>query len=160
MVDYLSDCKTGHIMYPSQKIFNLRYISVRMKEKSLWKAGGFSTLIFILFISVLTALRVWNLEPPTSIQANMIRITTLLIVISVAFYFHRGGNVISGWILAFGPTLSYTLNLFISLSAGIPLKIVFSFIPAVLISGLLAIIGYILQIGTNMLYDYIADRSY
>lgn len=142
------------------KNFNLRYISGRMKEKSLWKSAGISTFIFVFSISVLTALRVWNLEPPTSIQTNIIRSTTLLTVVFVGFHFYRGGNVISGWILAFGPTLSYTLNLFIPLSAGILVKIVFSFVPAVLISGLLTIIGYLLQIGMSMIYNYIGNRSY
>lgn len=115
-----------------------------MKYQQSWKVGSVSAFIFAVFIIVLTALRVWELEPATPVQSAILNGTALLALAAVAFYVYRGGDFIAGWILVFGPSLAFALNLFIPVSTmGVLLKIGYALVSAGVISGVIAVIGYV-----------------
>jgi hypothetical protein len=101
-----------------------------------------SALVFLVLFAGLTALREWNMEPPTSTQTDIVNAVVILIIIGVALYVYRGGSLGGGWVLAFGPSLAFTANLLVPLyPMGIPAKVVYAPAGAAIISAALATVG-------------------
>lgn len=108
-----------------------------------WKVIGVSVLIFGVCLSVLTGLRVWDLEPSTSVQSLIVDGTVLLVLAATAVRVYRGGDFIGSWILVFGPSLAFTLNLIIPIHRGGLLTLIgYPLVTAVLLSSVLASLGF------------------
>lgn len=107
------------------------------------KVIGISALTFAVFLSTLTGLRVWNLEPSTDVQSLIVNGTALLLLAVTAYRVYHGGDFIESWILVFGASLAFTLNLFIPVNRGGILPLVgYSVATAVLISSVLTSLGF------------------
>ncbi|WP_396611841.1 hypothetical protein ACH9L7_00715 [Haloferax sp. S1W] len=87
-----------------------------MRRNALQRVAGISALVFAVLFAILTALRVWELEPSTPVQSLIVDVAVLLLVAATAYYVYRGGHAIESWILALGPSLAFTFNLFIPVS--------------------------------------------
>lgn len=108
-----------------------------------YKVAGVSALMFGVCLSVLTGLRMWNLEPPTSVQSLIVNGTALLLVAATAVRGYRGGDFIGNWILVFGPSLAFTLNLILPIHGGGLLTLIgYPLVAAVLIASVLASLGF------------------
>ncbi|ELZ78162.1 hypothetical protein C455_10783 [Haloferax larsenii JCM 13917] len=79
--------------------------------------AGLSALAFAVCFGGLTALRALQAEPPTPVQSLVVDVALLLLVAAIAYFVYRGGGAIESWLLALGPSLAFTLNLFIPVSA-------------------------------------------
>lgn len=112
---------------------------------------GVSALVFVLLITPLTALRVWALEPPTSVESALVNATAMLVLISVGVYAYRGGTFVGGWILAFGPSLAFTLNLFVPVSTGAHWALAFAIVSGAVIASVIAVSGYLAGSGLDLL---------
>ena len=88
-----------------------------MENVSRRSIAGLSTLAFAVCFGVLTALRALQAEPPTPVQSLVVDVALLLLVAVIAYYVYRGGGAIESWILALGPSLAFTFNLFVPVSA-------------------------------------------
>lgn len=107
-----------------------------------------SAFVFAVFLTTLTALRVWNLKPSTSVQSDIVKGTAILVVAAVAYYVYCGGNFLNGWIIALGPVLAFTLNLFAPVTTmGVVDILIWGLGSAIPISGVLAIVGLLLGEG-------------
>lgn len=107
-----------------------------------------SALVFTVFFATLTALRVWNLNPSTSVQSTIVQGTTILVISVVAYYGYRGGDFLGGWILSYGPAQAFTLNLFLAgPTAKVMPAIGYAIIGAIIISGVLAVVGSLFGAG-------------
>jgi hypothetical protein len=123
-----------------------------MAIEGRWKEIVGSMLVFSVFLATLTALRLWNLEPATSVQSAIINVTALLVIAAVAYYEYSGGDFINGWILALGPSLAFTVNLFVPVVSELTLFVVVApLISAAIISGVIAVAGYLLAEGFRRL---------
>lgn len=110
-----------------------------------------STLVFLFCLGTLTALRVWRLEPATPVQSAIVNGTALLTVVAVAYYVSQDGDFIGGWILAFSPSLAFTVNLFVPVVAEVtPFVVVAPLGSAAAISSIIAVIGYTVGHGISM----------
>jgi len=102
-----------------------------------------ATSAFLILLSTLTALQVWGLKPTTPVQSAIVNGSALLVAVAVLYHTYQGGNLIGGWILALGPSLAFTVNLFVPVVADItPFVVVAPLVSAVVISGLITVIGY------------------
>ena len=116
--------------------------------------GGVSALLFLVFVAILTALREGNAEPPTAVQSAIVNGTAVLITASVAAYTYRCGTYAGGWILAFGPSLAFTLNLFVPVATMGPLlKVAYAVSSAAVISGVTALLGLVVGRGFGILVN-------
>ena len=119
---------------------------MELKERRKMILG--SALVFAVFFTTLTALRVWNLKPSTSVQSDIVKGTAILVVAAVAYYGYCGGNFLNGWIIALGPVLAFTLNLFAPVTTmGIIDMLIWGLGSAIPISGVLATVGFLLGEG-------------
>ncbi|KAB1188392.1 MULTISPECIES: hypothetical protein [Haloferax] len=88
-----------------------------MRDWPLSRVAGISALVFVVILAALTALRTWNLSPPTPVQSLVIDGGAVLIGAAVAVFVYRGGSVVAGVVLALGPSLAFTFNLFVPVAA-------------------------------------------
>jgi hypothetical protein len=112
-------------------------------------AGRIGGLLFVSLFSVLTALRVWNLQPPIGVQVAIVNAAALLSVLSITYYSFRGGSFVDSWLLVFGPSFAYTLNLLVPLIPIVNVGNVTTVVALALaagagIAGVLAVVGYLL----------------
>lgn len=82
-----------------------------MRDWPLSRVVGISALVFVVILTALTALRTWNLSPPTSVQSLVVNSGAVLTVAAVAFFVYKTGDVAAGLVLALGPSLAFTFNL-------------------------------------------------
>ena len=119
-----------------------------MRPPGVRQVGGISGFAFLVLIGTLTALRTWQLEPATPVQSALVWATAILVVAAVGAYAALGGRFVACWLLAAGPSLAFTLNLFVPVSPmGPVLKAVVSLVSAAALSGVLALAGYVLGRG-------------
>jgi hypothetical protein len=88
-----------------------------MRDWPLSRVVGISSLVFVVILAALTALRTWNLSPPIPAQSLVVNGGAVLLVAAIAVFVYRGGSVAAGLILALGPSLAFTFNLFIPVAA-------------------------------------------
>jgi hypothetical protein len=113
--------------------------------QSLWRAVGLSAGVCVVLLSALTALRVWNLEPATSVQSAIVRVSALLVVLFLAYSAYHGGSFVESWILALGPSLAFAVNLFVPVAAPESLGWVgYPLVGAVFVATVLGGIGFLL----------------
>ncbi|MFC7205072.1 hypothetical protein ACFQJC_16255 [Haloferax namakaokahaiae] len=122
-----------------------------MKDDARWWILGLSTLLFVVPFGVLTGLRLWSLEPPTAVQSLIVNVSAVVIVGSVAYYAAKGGTFRGCWLLAFGPSLAFTCNLFVPVAAMDSLGWVF--LPFASAAGLSLLLG-----GFGFLVGYVGSE--
>jgi len=105
-----------------------------------------ATAAFLFVLGTLTGLRVWDLEPSTSVQSAIVWVGALLITAIVVFRAFQGADLVGNWILAFGPCFGFTLNLFIPIMAG-PGAFIFPVGSGAIISGVITVVGYLIGRG-------------
>ncbi len=106
---------------------------------------GILVLLFVVPFGVLTGLRVWNLEPPISVQSLIVNVSVFVIVAYVAYYAARGGSLVGCWLLAFGPSLAFTVNLFLPVAVTDSLAwLAYPLVSASGIALLLGAVGFLL----------------
>lgn len=88
---------------------------------TLRRTGGVSALSFAVVFTALTVLRARNAAPPASVQSVIVDGAAVVVVCSVAFCAYRSESFAAGWLLAFGPTLAFALNLLQPVSVAGPL---------------------------------------
>ncbi|MBC9986319.1 hypothetical protein E4P24_08020 [Haloferax sp. AS1] len=123
-------------------------MSVRPRSRIV----GVSALAFVVVLGGLTALRAWNLEPPTAVQSLVVDAGAVLVVAGVAAHVARGENIGTrageGIVLAFGPCLGFAVNLFVPVSTmESPLWVAYPLVGgavlALVVGGVGATVGYI-----------------
>lgn len=115
-----------------------------MADKTPWKVVGISAFTFVALLTALTAMRVWNLEPPTPVQSLMVNVTALSTIICISYYVYQGGNFIGSLTLALGPSLAFTFNLFIPVSRmETALWVLYPLVGALTIAAVLGAVGFI-----------------
>jgi hypothetical protein len=108
-----------------------------------WKALGVSALTFAVCFSALTGLRGWHLEPPPDVQSLVVNGTALLFLATTAYRGYHGREFIESWILVFGASVAFTLNLFIPVTRGGLLTLSgYSLVAAVLLASVLTALGF------------------
>lgn len=105
-----------------------------------------SALAFVVTLSGLTVLRVWDLEPSAATQSRIVWAGALVVGAAVATYAYRTGDPVGGWTLAFGPSLGFTVNLFVPVATG-PAALVFfpplaAAVVATAVDGVGFLVGY------------------
>ncbi|ELZ60807.1 hypothetical protein C460_03314 [Haloferax sp. ATCC BAA-646] len=119
---------------------------------------GVSALAFVVVLGGLTALRAWNLAPPTPVQSLVVDAGAVLVVAGVATHVARGGRVGErtgeGIVLAFGPCFAFAVNLFVPVSttesplwAAYPLVV--GAVLALVLGGLGTVVGYVVRVVTT-----------
>lgn len=111
-----------------------------------------ATAAFLFVFGTLTGLRVWDLEPSTSVQSAIVWVGALLITAIVVFRAFQGTDLVGNWILAFGPSFAFTLNLFIPVAAG-PGAFIFPVGSGAIISGVITVVGYSIGRGFSVIWD-------
>ncbi|QCS45077.1 hypothetical protein [Natrinema versiforme] len=81
------------------------------------------------------------MEPATSVQSAIVKGIALFIAVVVVFRAFQGEDFLGNWILAFGPSFAFTVNLFLPVMAG-PGAFIFSLVSAVIISSVITVVGY------------------
>ncbi|RDZ61630.1 hypothetical protein C5B90_18550 [Haloferax sp. Atlit-12N] len=126
-------------------------MSVRPRSRVV----GVSTLAFVVVLGGLTALRAWNLEPPTPVQSLVVDAGAVLVVAGVASHVARGERVGTrigeGVVLALGPCLGFAVNLFVPVSTmESPLWVAYPLVAgamlALALGGVGAGIGYVVRV--------------
>ena len=112
------------------------------KRAVLWSA-----LSFAATVSVLTVLRVRNLEPSTATQSLIVWTGAVVVAAAVAYYAYRTVDPVGGWVLAFGPSLGFTVNLFAPVAAAPSALVVFPPLAAATIATALGGIGFLVGYG-------------
>jgi len=103
-----------------------------------------SALAFVVILLTLTLLRDQRLEPSTSVQSVVVSVVSLLAAVSVAYDVFRDGGFLRGWILACGPSLAFTVDLFAPVVAELtPFTLAAPPISAAVISGAIAGMGFL-----------------
>jgi len=97
---------------------SLRSASSVWVSANRWKALGVSALTFAVCFSTLTGVRGWHLEPPPDVQSLVVNGTALLFLATTAYRGYHGREFIESWILVFGASVAFTLNLFIPVTRG------------------------------------------
>jgi hypothetical protein len=111
-----------------------------------------ATAAFLFVLGSLTGLRVWDLEPSTSVQSAIVWLGALLVTGIVVFRAFQGADLVGNLILTFGPCLGFTLNLFIPVMAG-PGAFIFPLVAGAIISGLITLVGYLIGRGFSEIRD-------
>ncbi|NLV02470.1 hypothetical protein [Haloferax volcanii] len=126
-------------------------MSVRPRSRIV----GVSALAFVVVLGGLTALRAWNLEPPTAVQSLVVDAGAVLVVAGVAAHVARGENIGTrageGIVLAFGPCLGFAANLFVPVSTvESPLWVAYPLVAgaalALAVGGVGAAVGYVVRV--------------
>ncbi|POG54985.1 hypothetical protein [Haloferax marisrubri] len=126
---------------------------MRVRPRS--RVVGVSTLAFVVVLGGLTALRAWNLEPPTHVQSLVVDAGAVLVVGGVASHVARGETVGTrigeGFVLALGPCLGFAVNLFVPVSTmESPLWVAYPLVAgamlALALGGVGAGIGYVVRV--------------
>ncbi|MGB9958538.1 hypothetical protein ACOZ4B_19340 [Haloferax prahovense] len=116
---------------------------------------GVSALAFVVVLGGLTALRAWNLEPPTHVQSLVVDAGAVVVVAGVASHVARGERVGTrigeGLVLAFGPCLGFAVNLFVPVSTmESPLWVAYPLVAgavlALAVGGFGAAVGYAVRV--------------
>ncbi|GGC56531.1 hypothetical protein [Haloferax sulfurifontis] len=126
---------------------------MRMRPRS--RIVAVSALAFVVVLGGQTALRVWNLEPPTHVQSLVVDAGAVLVVAGVASHVARGERVGErageGIVLAFGPCFAFAVNLFAPVSTmesplwlGYPL--VAGAVLSLALGGLGTGVGYVVRV--------------
>jgi len=130
---------------------------MRVRPRS--RIVGVSALAFVVVLGGLTALRAWNLAPPTPVQSLVVDAGAVLVVAGVAAHVARGENVSTrageGVVLAFGPCLGFASNLFVPTAATeSPLWVAYPLVGgamlALVLGGLGAAVGYVVRIARKI----------
>ena len=111
-----------------------------------------ATAAFLFVLGSLTGLRVWDLEPSTSVQSAIVWLGALLVTGIVVFRAFQGADLVGNLILTFGPCLGFTLNLFIPIMAE-PGAFIFPLATGAIISGLITLVGYLIGRGFSEIRD-------
>ncbi|WP_157745955.1 hypothetical protein [Halorubrum trapanicum] len=101
---------------------------------------------FLFVLGTLTGLRVWDLEPSTSVQSAIVYGGALFITVIVVLRAFQGADLVGNWILTFGPCFGFTLNLFIPIMAN-PTAFIFPLVTGAIVSGVITVVGYLIGRG-------------
>jgi len=110
-----------------------------------------SALAFVVTLSGLTILRVWDLEPSTATQSRIVWAGALAVAASVASYAYRTSDPVGGWVLGFGPSLGFTVNLFVPVATGPAAIVFFPPLAAAVVAVALGGIGFLGGSGARIL---------
>ncbi|WP_336035370.1 hypothetical protein [Halobacterium yunchengense] len=110
-----------------------------------------ATFAFLLVFGTLTGLRVWDLEPASSVQQAILEGAVFFVTVVVVFQAFQGEDLVGNWILAFGPSFAFTLNLFIPVVAE-PAAFMYPLAAAVIVSGVITLVGYPIGRGFSVVW--------
>lgn len=80
-------------------------------DGDLRRAGAVGAVAFVLVSSVLTLLRS---RVPGGVQSTLVYTSAVLLFFGIAAYACSGGEPVPAFLLAFGPSAGFTVNLFLS----------------------------------------------
>lgn len=107
-----------------------------------WTVVGVSVFTFFVCFAAFTAVRAGMFHLPTWVQSQMVTVGAVLLGGAAAYHVFRGGRVLDGWILAFGPSLAFTLNLFIPIHRGGVLSLLsYAVVSAAIGASILGVVG-------------------
>jgi len=122
------------------------------------RAAVASALAFLVTLSVLTVLRVWNVEPSTATQSRIVWAGALVVAAAVAAYSYRTVDPVGGLILAFGPSLGFTTNLFVPVAAG-PAAAFFPPLAAAVVATAVGGVGFLAGCGARICLTAASEAS-
>ncbi|WP_277553994.1 hypothetical protein [Halobaculum limi] len=100
---------------------------------------------FLLVFGGLTAHRVFDVGLPTAIQSALVWTGAAVVVTAVATISYREWRFIDCWIVALGPTLGFTVNLFEPFTSPTGATValsVYATVTAAVVASVLALVGY------------------
>ncbi|SDC18434.1 hypothetical protein [Natrinema hispanicum] len=111
-----------------------------------------ATAAFLFVLGTLTGLRVWDLEPATSVQSAIVNGAALFITVIVVLRAFQGTDLVGNWILTFGPSFGFTLNLFIPVMAN-PAAFIYPLVTGAIVSGVITLVGYSIGRGFSVVWN-------
>jgi len=103
-------------------------------------------------LGVLTALRVFQLEPSVAVQSRIVQVGIALLIISQSYLIFHGETLSNSWLYTFGPTFGFTLNLFITTSTmSLYLKILYPLASAVIVTSVIWAVSYSIAMAARVL---------
>ncbi|GAB7093156.1 hypothetical protein JCM30237_03080 [Halolamina litorea] len=99
---------------------------------------------FVLCFGMLTAERVGVFSLATGTESVIVWVGAAATVVLAAGVAYRVSDALGTWLAAFGPSLAFTLNLFLPVSTGLPATLVFAAGGGLAVATALALPGYVL----------------
>lgn len=106
--------------------------------------GLLGAVSFCACFGFLTAERVGLFTLTTRTESALVWLGVAVTVVATAGFVYRGGGLAGAWLLALGPALAFTLNLFLPVIAGLLTAVLYGGASGVAVATALALPGYAL----------------
>lgn len=99
---------------------------------------------FLACFGALTAERIGLFSLTTDTESVIVWIGVAATVVTTAVFAYRGGGLLGTWLVALGPSLAFTLNLFLPVIVGLPTALLYGGASGAIVAATLALSGYAL----------------